>query len=49
VGWQPNCFPSARHVAVLGAAGMQAGHAIAPEEALPVYIRNDVAIKQKKF
>jgi len=46
-GWQPLCFPRARHVAELGAAALQAGHAVAPEEALPVYIRNDVAIKQK--
>jgi len=46
-GWQPHCFPRARHVAELGAAALQAGHAVAPEEALPVYIRNDVAIKQR--
>jgi tRNA threonylcarbamoyladenosine biosynthesis protein TsaB len=46
-GWQPLCFPHARHVAELGAAALQAGHAVAAEEALPVYIRNDVAIKQR--
>jgi tRNA threonylcarbamoyladenosine biosynthesis protein TsaB len=47
-GWQPHSFPSARHVAELGAAGLLAGHAVAPEDALPVYIRNDVAIKRKE-
>lgn len=46
-GWQPHCFPRARHVAELGAAALRAGHAVAPEEALPVYIRNDVAIRQR--
>ncbi len=46
-GWQPHCFPRARHVAELGVAALQAGHAVAPEDALPVYIRNDVAIKQR--
>lgn len=47
-GWQPHCFPNARYVAELGIAGLQAGHAVAPEAALPVYIRNNVAIKQKR-
>ena len=45
--WHRECQPRARHVAELGAAALQAGHAVAPEEALPVYIRNDVAIKQR--
>jgi len=48
-GWQPLCFPRACHVAELGVMALQAGHAVAPEEALPVYIRNVVAIKQKKI
>jgi len=46
MSWRRECQPRARHVAELGAAALQAGHAVAPEEALPVYIRNNVAIKQ---
>jgi len=46
-GWQPHCLPQARHVAVLGAAGYRSGMAIAAEAALPVYIRDDVALKQR--
>jgi tRNA threonylcarbamoyladenosine biosynthesis protein TsaB len=44
--WNRQCLPHARYVAELGAAALQAGHAFKPEQALPVYIRNDVAIKQ---
>ena len=44
--WRRQSQPHARHVAVLGATALQAGHAVAPEEALPVYIRNNVATKQ---
>jgi len=44
--WRRECQPRARHVAELGATALQAGHAIAPEKALPVYIRTDVATKQ---
>jgi tRNA threonylcarbamoyladenosine biosynthesis protein TsaB len=47
-GWRPQCLPRARHVALLGVAGLQANQALAPEAALPVYIRDDVAAKQKK-
>ena len=47
-GWLPHCFPGARHVAELGVTALQAGLAVAPEQALPVYIRNDVAIKPMK-
>ena len=36
-------FCSARHVAVLGAAGFRAGQAVAAEFALPVYLRDEVA------
>jgi len=44
-GWQSEQFPHARDLAVLGAAAFQAGQAVAAEEAIPVYIRNDVAMK----
>lgn len=46
-GWRRQCLPRARHVAELGAAALLAGQVVAPEEALPVYIRDDVAFKQK--
>jgi len=46
-GWQQNCLPQARHVAKLGVAGFQSGMAIAAEAALPIYIRDDVAVKQR--
>jgi len=47
VGWQQNCLPLARHVAELGVAGYQSGAAVAAEAALPIYIRDDVAVKQR--
>ena len=43
--WQPLALPHARHVAVLGAAGLRAGQAVTAEHALPVYVRDDVAKK----
>jgi tRNA threonylcarbamoyladenosine biosynthesis protein TsaB len=46
-GWQQNCLPQARHVAVLGVAGFQSGAAIAAEKALPVYIRDEVAVRPR--
>jgi tRNA threonylcarbamoyladenosine biosynthesis protein TsaB len=44
--WQPNQYPNARSVAALGAAAFAAGHAVAPEQALPVYLRDNVAAKK---
>ncbi len=44
-GWTPSCYPHARAVAVLGAAGFAAGEAVAAEHAIPVYVRDDVARK----
>lgn len=41
--WRAGCYPRARHVAELGAAGFKAGRAVPAEQALPVYIRDDVA------
>jgi len=46
-GWQPKCLPQARHVAELGIAGYRTGAAIAADLALPIYVRDDVAVKQK--
>ncbi len=43
IGWTPQCFPHARDVAILGAAGFVAGEALPAERALPVYVRDDVA------
>jgi tRNA threonylcarbamoyladenosine biosynthesis protein TsaB len=39
-------LPTARAVAELGAAALAAGQALSPEQALPVYIRDNVAVKQ---
>ena len=44
--WRRQCFPRARHVAELGAAAFRAGQAVPPEQALPVYVRDEVAVKK---
>ncbi len=41
----PAVLPQARHLAVLAAAGFAAGQAVPAEQALPVYVRDDVATK----
>jgi tRNA threonylcarbamoyladenosine biosynthesis protein TsaB len=46
--WRKQVHPRARDVAQLGAVAVQAGQAIAAEQALPVYVRDDVAMKQVK-
>lgn len=38
------CFPQAQHVAELAVREFKAGHALAPELALPVYLRDKVAL-----
>ena len=43
--WQAQQFPHARHLAELGVAAFQAGQAVAADQAVPVYIRDDVAVK----
>lgn len=43
--WRRQCFPRARAVAELGAVGFTRGQAVAPELALPVYLRDEVAMK----
>ncbi len=45
--WREQCFPHARDVAELGAVGFKQGHAVVPELALPVYLRDEVAVKSK--
>ncbi|WP_233843436.1 tRNA (adenosine(37)-N6)-threonylcarbamoyltransferase complex dimerization subunit type 1 TsaB [Dyella sp. 2HG41-7] len=38
------CFPQAKHVATLAVREFKAGRAVAPEHALPVYLRDKVAL-----
>jgi tRNA threonylcarbamoyladenosine biosynthesis protein TsaB len=38
-----DALPNAREVALLAAAELRAGRTVSPEEALPVYLRDDVA------
>lgn len=47
-GWRRQVHPRARDVAQLGAVAVQAGQAIAADQALPVYVRDEVAVKQAK-
>jgi tRNA threonylcarbamoyladenosine biosynthesis protein TsaB len=37
-------YPQAAHVAELALREFQAGHVLAPEQALPVYLRDKVAL-----
>jgi tRNA threonylcarbamoyladenosine biosynthesis protein TsaB len=46
--WRPDCFPSARFVAQLGAHELASGRSLAPEQALPVYLRDEVAVKRTR-
>jgi tRNA threonylcarbamoyladenosine biosynthesis protein TsaB len=45
--WRPGILPTARAIAALGAQAFAAGRSVPPELAVPVYIRDDVAQKQK--
>lgn len=45
--WRPDVWPRARDVARLGAAALAAGGGVAPEQAVPVYIRDEVAAKAR--
>lgn len=45
--WRAKVFPTSRAVTTLGAAAFAAGQAVSPEQAIPVYIRDEVAVKQK--
>ena len=46
--WRAQCFPRARFVAQLGVYLFENGISLPPEQALPVYLRDDVAVKQVK-
>lgn len=43
--WETGCYPHAREVALLGTAAYARGESVPAEEALPVYVRDDVARK----
>jgi len=47
-GWTANTLPRARDVAKLGLAAFIAGRAVVAEEAVPVYVRDEVAVKRNK-
>lgn len=46
--WLPRQYPQARHVAQLASVYAAAGQLLAPEQALPIYIRDDVAMKRSR-
>ncbi len=41
-GWKAGVFPLARHVIALARAQLACGHTVLPEQALPVYLRDEV-------
>ena len=45
-GWEAQRYPRARDVALLAVAALERGEAVSAEQALPVYLRNEVAVKQ---
>lgn len=46
--WEKQIYPRARFVAELAVAAYQAGRTVAAEQALPVYLRDEVAVKRLK-
>jgi len=46
--WRARCFPRARFVVQLAVNAYEKGMTVAPEHALPVYVRDEVAVKQIK-
>ena len=46
--WLKQAYPRARFVAELAVAAYRAGQAVAAEQALPVYLRDEVAVKRSK-
>ncbi len=46
-GMHPDHYPDARHIARLAERDFQRGLTLAPEQALPVYLRNQVAQKAR--
>jgi len=47
--WRKQCYPHAGDVARLGMVGFARGETVSPEKALPIYIRDVIAIKQRPF
>jgi tRNA threonylcarbamoyladenosine biosynthesis protein TsaB len=48
VAVHPELLPRAREILALAVSEWQAGHGVAPEQALPVYLREDVAKPSRK-
>ncbi len=48
VGWAGEVFPEARHIAELARPLLEQGDVVAAADALPVYLRNDVAKRSAK-
>ncbi|MBI3575072.1 MAG: hypothetical protein HY083_05410 [Gammaproteobacteria bacterium] len=46
--WRKQVFPKARHVAEIGLELLKAGQTVTAEQALPVYVRDEVAVKLKR-
>lgn len=46
--WRPNCYPHAGDLARLGDAAVRAGHTVAPDQAIPIYIRDNVATAKSR-
>lgn len=46
--WQKQVYPRARFVAELAIAAYRLGQAVSAEQALPVYLRDEVAVKRVK-
>ena len=46
--WRRNCHPHAVDVARLGEAALRAGHTVAPDQATPIYIRDNVATAKSR-
>ena len=44
--WRKQVFPKASQVAALGLELLKAGQTVTAEQALPVYVRDEVAVKQ---
>ena len=48
INWDGECLPHAADVARLGIAGFNAGEATSAEQAIPVYLRDQVALKKSQ-
>lgn len=47
IDWHAKRYPHAADLARLAETAFRAGRAVAPEQAIPIYIRDDVAIKSR--